>query len=434
MLKKILPFFLVFVMGCEQGGGFRDIALVRQAKREIRRIRNAIEEYKLDHSYYPSENSDLKTLLSPYLCKFIYSEGKDVAEYTSVVLSSRSNLDQLISGLSGCARIKDAEIEAIYDKIQSAFKLYEQLLAGEDVKPPSISQDISKLQELISKMKPNERKNSLGDSLIKATSLVVSVVDKSIQGISKEEDMHLKNIRSTFEYYNSELSGKKVSEKPELFDPGNELKALKEINPDSSAFQSVKDALAYYNGIKGLESYYDFLTTLVKDIERSKKIFAMFEAKVSGDLKAAKIVQAQAVLRRMADALRDYKRKEGTFPSQDVNIESVLHPYFVETTVSGERIDRWESSVAWLTAIPTYKTTDPSSEFVLLAQVNNEAKTPVSIKLTVQNEWDNIVSAFAVPLTYTTPDSSQTYFIKTRAKDTGNSFITDRPPVIKKGA
>lgn len=431
--KWIVLLFVIAITGCRGGGDFRDIALVKQAKRELRRIRNAIEEYKLDHNCYPGEGADLKIALAPYLCNFIYSEGKDIPSYTSAVLATRNNLDELTNSLSGCARIREAAIESVYARIQESTKIYEQLLAGEPVKPTPLGPDISMLQKLISNLKAAGLKKAVIDSLLKIGTQVTSTIDKLVPGVMGEEIQHLKNIKSTFEWYNSELSGKKQDKTVEHFSPEGELATLQELRSDTAAFLEVKTLLSSYRRLESLGNYYDFLSTLIRDIERSQKILKMFEDKLSEAARASKVVQAQAVLHRMADALRDYRRKAGEFPTADADIESILHPYFVETTMSGEQIDRWQSSLGWLTGVPEYKTHDNVTEFTLTSQASNEARTPISIKLVVQNQWDDIVSVFSTIPAYTTPDSLTTYFIKSRAKDTGGTLVTDRPPVIKKG-
>lgn len=419
------------MVGCQSGGDFRDLALVKQSKRELRRIRNAIEEYKLDHNAYPPEGTDLKAALAPYLFKFTYTEGKNLAPYTSIVLSTRNNLDELNASLSGCARVKDSLVEQAFNNLLSSLKAYELLLSGEDIKIAPIEPDISKLQTLITRVNPMERKSSTGDSLIKTGTQIISMIKRLLPSAINEEPEHLNNIKSTFEWYDAELTGKKINQPTERFSPEAELLTLQELRNDSTAFLELQNLISSYRRLESSVAYYEFLTSLIKDIDRSQKILKMFNEKLREASKAAKIVQAQAILRRMADALRDYRRNEGKFPAPDTDIESILHPYFIETTMSGEQIDRWQASLKWLTGVPAYKTKDENMEFTLTTQVNNESKLHIFQDLSIQNQWDEIVSVFSEPLIYTTPDPSKTYFIKAKAKDTGKTLLTDRPPVIK---
>ncbi|MBI4723044.1 MAG: hypothetical protein HY769_08650 [Candidatus Stahlbacteria bacterium] len=229
-------FCLLSFYGCQEAGGVRDIALLRQAQRELKTIRNALEEYKIDHNTYPAEGSNLDIVLAPYISKIIYSEGKDMPIYTKATLSA---------------------------------------------------------------------------------------------------------------------------------------KAKGEASP-----------------------------------------FAI-------------IVQSQSILHRMADAIGDYRREKGKFPESNVDIDSILHPYFIETTMSGQQIDRWQEALKWFSSKPIYKTQNPDVEFELEATVN---KTLIISKMRVLNQWSEIISTFADnSVVYTTSNPTATYFLKSRARDSGLTWVTERP-------
>ncbi len=443
----ILYFAFLIFMGCESGGGVQDIALVKQAKREIRRIRNALEEYKLDYGAYPAQGSNLKVKLAPYLSKLFYSGGEETAEYTRSVLGAQNNLNQIRNALSGCNMIKDPEVKEIFNNIQESIKLHEAVLNGKDEEISSVSSGLSKLQEAIEGLEVQELKSSRRDSLIEVIARIIETVNSLIPdthlymsrdgsqspvetGREGEELEHLENIKNTFRWYEADMLGKKLAEKKELYSPQGELVALKEKG-DSVYLMRIlplqKLIDSYYELGSGMD-YCDFLLATQKDIGRASKLVSMLDAKMPEAEESGVIVQAEATLRRMADAIRDYRKEKGEFPKRDTNIDSILHPYFVETTMSGECIDRWSDALSWFHSGPVYKTNDPRVNFTLEAQVNNEVHTPVMVKARIENKWDEVIGAFSEAPIYETPDSTQVYFVKARAKDSGLTWVTERPP------
>ena len=331
LFSVLCPLFSVFCLlsfyGCQGEGGVRDIALLRQAQKELRAIRNALEEYKIDHNTYPPEGSDLSIVLAPYISKILYSEGKDIPIHTKSVMRAKINLKQITNALSGCDRIKDAQVKTSCDHIRELLNAYEIVLNGKEVKIVPLRDEISNLRNLID----------------------------------------------------------------------------------------------------GLDSI-DQIIDICEELDKALKVVPIVEQTMKETGKSAVIVQAQSSLHRMADAIRDYRRGKGKFPEPDASIDSVLHPYFIETTMSGEQIDRWQDALSWFASTPVYRTQDPDVEFELEATVNNEAKTHIISKMRVLNQWSEIVRTFADnSVVYTTPDSTSTYFLKSRARDSGLTWVTERP-------
>lgn len=427
-----LLFILLFLFGCQGGGGFQDIAFVKQAQRELRRIRNALEEYKMDNGTYPGEHSDLRFELAPYLSKFIYSEGKAISQYSGIVLGARNNLDQIRTALSACARIQETQIGEIFTHIRDILETYEKILRGKSIEFTSILPEISKMQSAINNLNPATWKKSINDSLIQEGRQIISVTTSLLSDTSIGGSEHLEHIRRTYEWYNSNLIGEKVSKKGEIYSPESEISALIET-VDTSNFNvgtlyGVSQLISNYRELEGRSNYCDFLDATMKDLERVKKLVLMLEGKMESAPEAAKIMTAQANLHRMADALKDYRREFKKFPSQDANIDSILHSYFIEVTMSGDTMDRWEETLSWFPEHPVYETRSPEFNFTLKAKAKDSKYTPLLSKVVVQNKWDEVISAFSIPPIYTTLDSTRTYFIKTKARDSGGTWVTDRPP------
>ncbi len=426
----ILCFIFLVIAGCGSGGGVQDIALITQAKKEIKRLRNALEEYKLDYETYPAQGSDLKVRLAPYLSKFFYYKGEETSEYTRSVLSAQNNLNQVRNALSGFGMIKEPEIKEMFSNIQKSFELYVAVLNGKDEKISSVSSQLVKLKETIENLKIQELKILKQDSLIEVIAKVIVNVDSLIPNAQEEELKHFGNIRNTFRWYESELLDKKLDEETELYSPQGELTALKE-NEDSLHLMQIlplQELIESYYEINSEIDYCDFLVATQKDIDRALKLVSMLDDKMPKAKESSIIVQAEASLQRMADVIRDYRKGKGEFPKQDVNIDSILHPYFVETTMSGGRIDRWQNALNWFYSGPIYESEDPYESFTIKAEVNNPARTPIFVQVRIENKWDEVVNAFSGAPIYTTSDSIQTYFIKARANDNALTWVTERPP------
>jgi hypothetical protein len=60
-----LAFFIV-LLGCG-GGGYRDEALLGQAKRSLNRIKNSLEQYWVENGSYPPEGANLESYLGIYI-------------------------------------------------------------------------------------------------------------------------------------------------------------------------------------------------------------------------------------------------------------------------------------------------------------------------------------------------------------------------------
>jgi hypothetical protein len=314
------------------------------------------------------------------------------------------------------------------------------MLSGKEGKIIPLDQEISTLCALIDSLDIMGKKTTLKDSSLYVVERVIETTDSLIKGAQENILTHLTNIKATFQWYKSNILGKKVKAETELFSPESEYDKIKlKLSSPKSEFEKIKDQnvdstilllgelISFYFSLESTKDYYDFLLTAQENIKKSFNFISKLNKKTEEAKKAALIVQAQASLHRMADAIRDYRRKKGSFPNPNVNIDSLLHPYFIEVTMSGDSIDRWDEALTWFISTPIYKTEDPKTSFTLEAYVNNEARTHIISRVEVQNKWDEITSAFSTPVIYTTPDSSVTYFLKARANDSGQTWITERP-------
>ena len=437
----ILVVFIVCIMGCGQAGGFKDIARIRQAERNLRRIRNSLEEYKVDKGYYPGPNADLKEALAPYFLRVVHDEGKDAPKYAAIVTDARNRLED-IRNIIGDARMlmegkineDSTRIKVAFENIEMALNNYESALAAErGTTLTFLPQDeCDTLMKFIKKENPDIKVRELKDSLIILGDNIISESDSLTNIISDTSyASYLKNIRNTFERYEIELSGKRAPP-GEIYFPKEELQSLKEaLKDDSLIVKKLEDMLTDYTELKDRRNVYEGLIEAMDDLKRAKILLTKYEReKKEKVIKYSVILIAQKNLRKIGETIEAYRKREGTYPgNKTIDLEKIAHPYFVEKTISGEVFDRWESSMAFFAEGPIYYTSDSTSSFVLKAKVNDEDKTPIFYKATLKNSWDEIVSVFASGPNYTTPDSTETYFLTARANDSGKTIVTDRPPV-----
>jgi type II secretory pathway pseudopilin PulG len=85
-MKYVIVFLLSLSLlltlnSCKRKGTFTDIAKKKQASRAIKYIRNALEEYYLDHNSYPPDGACLKDVLAPYMKRVVTSSGDSVSRW-----------------------------------------------------------------------------------------------------------------------------------------------------------------------------------------------------------------------------------------------------------------------------------------------------------------------------------------------------------------
>jgi hypothetical protein len=205
---------------------------------------------------------------------------------------------------------------------------------------------------------------------------------------------------------------------------------LKNAKVDTSLLSSLEITKANLQKYRMLETERDdakHLLQITPAVTKAHQIMDKYDKTLKGKVKlSAKFLKAQITLRKMGDALEEYRKKNGGYPGEGTELEPILHPYFIEETMTGEKIDRWEESLSYLSEKPTYSTEDSLRGFMLSARVANEKKSPIFCSAQVLSEWKNMVSHFGEGPFYTTIDSTNTYFLMARAKDSGKTIVTER--------
>ena len=95
VMKKLLSLLLSFIIitmfiGCVRKGTVTDIAKIKQADRAIKLIRNALEEYYIDHKSYPEDGANLKEILASYMGKTKTAKGLYISNWDKNILPAFS--------------------------------------------------------------------------------------------------------------------------------------------------------------------------------------------------------------------------------------------------------------------------------------------------------------------------------------------------------
>lgn len=444
----------LLVSSCQRAGGYRDLAMITDAQRAIRRVRNALEEYWVDHGRYPEEGVDLESLLHPYFTRIRFRQTDDAPLHTAAITNARDQLTSISRLLSGTERQVVPRLDSLYrEEFLTSIGRIEQLIASyrleieaEEMLPVDIDaeKEIETMLSLLQGLNPDSLLLSMEQQLIEQGDNVIMLAEElkdeiknlpldslKISGIIRKTD----GISRTFRIRTSILKGEKIRE-TDIIVPERELSDIERMLdlPDSNAIQAienVRQGIEIYESLEMEKENISFLIVGIKSLERTKSLLIRYERTVRGDVKrSAKIVLANTTLHEMARALESYRRQFGSYPEDRAAIKPVIHHSFIEITMGGDTIDRNEEKLSLFKEFPSYSVTE--SGFMLKARVADDAGTPVFCGVEIISEWDKVVSAFAEEPIYRTEDPQITYFLTARAKDSERTIVFDRPPVRKR--
>ncbi len=459
MYKSVLPLCIVFlvILSCQGGGGYRDRAMITDAERNLRSIRNALEEYWVDNETYPEEGVDLETALNPYFLKVRFKENKDAPLNSANVENARNQLENVSNLLLGVKRqaiplLDSASREVMLPnigRIQNLIGQYKLELEGEDVSVDmNADQEFNTVISWFKDMNPDSIIEATEEELIasgKETMLKLSTLKGMVAGLEmdslKKTDVidRIDAIYETFKVYEALLTHQTFAQAQVVL-PEREIgdieTLLRDEELDERQFGTIEDVRQCINQYRFVEITKEDTKTLLKSIqsmERADAIMSTYEKTLRDEaLVSSVILRANTALKKMSDAMEDYRRDIGSYPPQDIDLESILHPYFIEVTMGGDTIDRYEEALTNFVEIPSYLTADPVMGFELKAVVANRERTPIFVRAEIISDWNDVLSAFSEPPVYRTIDPEVTYFLTARAKDSKNTLISDRSPVRTK--
>ncbi len=457
MYKKVLPLPLVVltVLACQGGGGYRDMAMITDAERSLRGVKNALEEYWVDNGTYPGEGADLETVLNPYFLRVRTKENDDAAIHSAKIENASNQLENVSSMLANVKRqaepvLNSSTMAALLSHMKKIEGLISQYtLEVEAIKIPTVNintgDEFKEMLDILNGMKPDSLVSEIDNNLIGKSDEVVHLLDRLKDRLTElpldsvrvtEAIDGVDAISSTFKVYDAYLTHQAVTEKQVVI-PEREfanVEALLDTSAfDSSLMQIMEDVKQGINQYRSQEILKDDLTSLVngiKGLKRAKTIMLKYEGTLRKDVqKSAKILKANVTLSEMAEAVENYKREHGSYPPEGSDIEPIIHSHFIEVTMGGDTIDRYEKNLSYLEEFPSYLIADPEKGFELRARVANAVGTPIFCRKEILSDWDKVISAFAGNPTYRTINPKVTYFLTARAKDSRNTLICERSPV-----
>ena len=460
MYRRILPLSVVMLMflSCQGGGGYRDMAMITDAERNLKGIRNALEEYWVDHGTYPEESTDLEVALRPYFLKVRFKENKDAPLHSANIDNASNQLEKATNLIANVRRqveplLDSSSQEVLVSHIENIENLISQygfsLEAGElssvDIKA---DEEFDIIIGLLKSMNPDSLILKIEDDLIdkgKETihSLLIfggMLLEFEFDTLRKSDVIYkVDAISETFKVYEATLTHQTFAQTQVVL-PEREIgdieAILSETELDEKQIQILEDVKQNINQYRSLEIQKEDAAILQKGIQslkRAKAIIAIYEKTMIKVVQVSAIIlRANITLRQMANSIEDYRRKYGSYPSQDIDLDSLLHPYFIEVTMGGDTIDRYEEALSSLIELPSYYAPDPVAGFELRAEVPNVSKTQVFCRAEIISDWDNVLSSFSEEPVYRTMKPELTYFISVRAKDSRNTLISERSPIREK--
>lgn len=456
MYKKVLPLCIValLVLTCQGGGGYRDRAMITDAERNLGNIRNALEEYWVDNGTYPKEGTNLEKALHPYFLKIRIKENKDAPLHSANVENARNQMENAEGFLYRVKRqavplldsiSKDALLSHI-ERIEELINQYRvEIEGGKAAIDINANQEFSSMLAQLKSMNPDSIIDKTEGELIDRGKEIINklgVLKNAVSGLEmdplKKTDIISKidAISQTFRVYEATLTHQTFAE-AQVVVPEHEIGDIEimlgDVELTAEQLGILEDVKQLINQYRSLEIKYDdaeIFKGSIQSLERASAIIYAYENTLRRDVQISSVIlQANIALRKMANALEDYRRDNGQYPPQDINLDSILHPYFIEVTMGGDTIDRYDKALSNFVEMPSYYTDDPTLDFELKATVANEARTPIFIQSEIISDWNEVLSAFSEPPVYRTINPKVTYFLTAKAKDSRKTLVCERSPV-----
>ena len=86
----LLIVIVLTVTNCERKGTITDISRIKHAEKAILHVRNALEEYYIEHNTYPPQGVDLREALARYMPKTMLAEGDSISRWEKDILPALS--------------------------------------------------------------------------------------------------------------------------------------------------------------------------------------------------------------------------------------------------------------------------------------------------------------------------------------------------------
>ncbi|MCD6276658.1 hypothetical protein J7J69_00230 [candidate division WOR-3 bacterium] len=434
----IIPLFLIF-SGCSEKGGFADQAKIVKAQSTMVKLRNALEEYRFDKGAYPGPNSDWLKLISPYFTRENPVESEQITN-TKILLLESENIVTQISGVLGEMRRKalfadsslSADIFKILAPIDSILnKMRLEVGKGKPQEYPDLSIYLSRLDTLLGKIDVEEKmdeyltametaKEHLHNRIYDGRHLIDSLglMDETLQGYFNDLDRAVDQFYTLAKGEDKTLKFEDIPNTDNLID-GIVSRLDKKNKKEKENLESLRDEITNYKRYLLNIEFLDYSKQFQKKIPIIKQLAKRYREKLRDQTIHAKtIMHAYDALDKCRVFINLYKSEKGELPTGD------LRHLFEDP----EKEDEFDLVMKHLSSDPILELTEDG--YVIKAK--DTEGTEVVFQVRFINRLDEMLKeSFSWGPVYQTIDSTKTFFVKARAKDSFKTLVTTRPEFIQ---
>ena len=432
----IIPLFLIF-SGCSEKGGFADQAKIVKAQSTMIKLRNALEEYRFDKGAYPGPNSDWLKLISPYFTRENPVESEQITN-TKILLLESENIVTQISGVLGEMRRKalfadsslSADIFKILAPIDSILnKMRLEVGKGKPQEYPDLSIYLSRLDTLLGKIDVEEKmdeyltametaKEHLHNRIYDGRHLIDSLglMDETLQGYFNDLDRAVDQFYTLAKGEDKTLKFEDIPNTDNLID--GIVSRLDKKNKKEN-LESLRDEITNYKRYLLNIEFLDYSKQFQKKIPIIKQLAKRYREKLRDQtIHANTIMHAYDALDKCRVFINLYKSEKGELPTGD------LRHLFEDP----EKEDEFDLVMKHLSSDPILELTEDG--YVIKAK--DTEGTEVVFQVRFINRLDEMLKeSFSWGPVYQTIDSTKTFFVKARAKDSFKTLVTTRPEFIQ---
>ena len=435
----IIPLFLIFA-GCSEKGGFADQAKIVKAQSTMIKLRNALEEYRIDKGVYPGPNSDWLKLISPYFTKENPIEPEQITSIKLLLLESENIVTQ-ISGVLGELRRKAlfadsslaSDIFQILVPIDSILnKMRLEVGKGKSQEYPDLALYLSKLDTLLGKIDVEEKKDEyltametakehLHNRIKEGRHLIDSLglMDETLQGYFNDLDRAVDQFYTLAKGEDKTLKYEDIPNTDNLIDGIVSRLDKKKNKKEKENLESLRAEITNYKRYLLNIEFLDYTKQFQKKIPITKQLAKRYREKLRDQTIHAKtIMHAYDALDKCRVFINLYKSEKGELPTGN------LRQLFEKP----EKEDEFDLVMKHLSSDPVLELTNDG----YMIKAKDTEGTEVVFQVRFINRLDEMLKeSFSWGPVYQTIDSTKTFFVKARANDSFKTLVTTRPEFVQ---
>jgi len=404
MKKFLFVIVLLSLLGCREKGGFSDDAYIVKAQSSMIKIRNALEQYRIDNGSYPAENNKWLEKLKPYFTREVAEEPDEIIRMRLLTMEAGNSITQ-VSGIYGELRRK-----ALFADSSLAKSVFDVLVPVESV--------LMKIKNEVQTGMISE-KNKLKGEIDSLRSVFSPLIDSG-----KIDTLDFKKLNTAIDGYFSYTQSKKMEGKqlPSTDEAIDDIEKTFDKKKDKEAidrFEQLRKEITDYKRVLLNIQFLDYVRVFNKKVPITVQLIKKYLTNMREDvIKANKILYAYEAMDRLRSLLSIYREEHKSLPIGN------LGNYF------GQLIE-YKDIVKNLADHPVLDTLPDNKGYVMKAPALDKERTEVIYKINYRNNLNDIIQkSFAKGPFYSTVDSLHTFFVKARALDSFNSLVTIRPEFI----